>query len=521
MPPSPRQTSPASALELVAGLSVIVYRLDAQADYRLCELNGAVEDLTGYRAADLLADDDFTTGRIHPDDRMVVAGRLSDLLSTGCATAEYRFQRADGRYVWFRDRLRLIARDDGEPADAVGTTSDITDVVEARLHAEADEAKLKGVVAAATSAIIVTSDRGGIESFNRAAEKMFGYAESDVLGRNVTMLMPPAEANGHGGHMGRYAADGEPRVVGTRREVLGQRRDGSTFPLHLALSEARYEGALHFCGILTDVTETRELERELRALNAELEQRVAERTAHLEREVAERKQAQDSLGVAEHEHQLLLGRILDLQDRERAHISYELHDQVGQQLTSLMIGLRVLSVTDTAHDLRERAAELRATVADTLEQVRSLAVETRSSSLDDLGLATTLRTELRAMQEQADVRVTLDARGCENPRLPLPTEMSLHGIAHGALENITQHARASNVGVYIRRAGDTVTVLIEDDGVGFDVDAVMAGPVDSRFGLLGMQERARAADGEATVESAPGEGCAVLVSLPIGVEEPS
>ncbi len=511
----PDPTSPDAARELLDSLSVIVYRLDARAGYRLCEVRGAVESLTGYTAAELLADDEFTTARIHPDDRATVSRRMAQLVASGRATAEYRFQRADGRYVWFRDESRSIPGEDGTPDYAIGTTSDITDVVEERVQAEADAAKLQGIVAAAASAVVITSDRGLIESFNRAAEQMFGYAESDVIGKNVALLMPESEARDHDGHVGRYNVNGQRRVIGATRDVLGQRSDGSTFPLHLALSEARYQGALHFCGILTDVTEAREMERELRALNVGLEERVKERTEHLQLEIAERREAQDALAVAERERRLFLARMLDLQDAERAHISYELHDEVGQQLTSLMIGLRVLALADTPEGMHEHADALRVTVSDTLEQVRSLAMETRSSSLDDLGIAATLRTELTAIQDRAGIRVTLDASGGENPRLPRQTEVTLYRVIHSALANVVRHSGANSLAVYIRQTDDGVSGIVEDDGVGFDVGQAMSEPVDARFGLLAMQERARAIGGDVTVDSTPGEGCSVLVTLPV------
>ena len=520
MPP-PRDAEDRVAADILDGVSVVAYRLDALNDYRLTHIAGSVRGLTGYDADDFLADAGFAISRTHVDDRAAVEGRVAALASSGRASLEYRFQRPDDTYVWVPDEARLIREPDGGQDYAVGTLSDITEAVEGRRRAEADAAKLSGIVGAATSAIVVTGARGEIESFNRAAEEMFGYAESDMIGRSVGALMPVADAHDHGRHMGRYTADGAPRVIGTEREVRGQRSDGSTFPMQLALSEAHYGGGLHFCGILSDVTETRELEAELRALNADLEQRVEERTAHLEREIAERQKAQDELGVAQEERQLLLSRILDLQDRERAHISYELHDHVGQQLASLMVGLRVLSIADTPEGLQEHADELRAAVGATLEHVRSLAVDTRSSSLDDMGLTATLRTELSAIQERAGVQVTFDAHGCDDPRLPPSTELSLHRIVQSALANVTQHARAANVGVYIQRAGDTVSAVIEDDGIGFDIEAVMAGPVDSRFGLLAMQERARANDGEVSVDSTPGHGCTVLISLPAGTREES
>jgi two-component system sensor kinase FixL len=116
--------------------------------------------------------------------------------------------------------------------------------------------------------IVVITDKGVIESFNPAAERMFGYAERDVLGRNVSLLMPSPYREEHDGYMSRYLKTGEQRIIGIGREVTGLRRDGTTFPVHLAVGELLVDGKQHFTGILHDLTKRVALEEQLREQTA-------------------------------------------------------------------------------------------------------------------------------------------------------------------------------------------------------------------------------------------------------------
>lgn len=127
------------------------------------------------------------------------------------------------------------------------------------------DARWHAIIEAAVDGIVVIDARGRIESFNPAAERLFGYSEVDVLGRNVSMLMPSPYAEEHDGYLERYLATGVPRIIGIGREVTGRRRDGSTFPLHLAVGAMEFAGERKFTGILHDLSSRLRLEEDLRA----------------------------------------------------------------------------------------------------------------------------------------------------------------------------------------------------------------------------------------------------------------
>jgi two-component system sensor kinase FixL len=126
----------------------------------------------------------------------------------------------------------------------------------------------RSVIQSAVDAIVLIDARGRIEAFNPAAERLFGYAESEVLGRNVSLLMPPPYRDEHDGYLERYLTTGQRRIIGIGREVTGLRRDGSTFPLHLSVGEASVAGERKFTGIIHDLTERVQLEDRLRASEA-------------------------------------------------------------------------------------------------------------------------------------------------------------------------------------------------------------------------------------------------------------
>jgi two-component system sensor kinase FixL len=126
-------------------------------------------------------------------------------------------------------------------------------------------ARLLSIINSAVDGIVVIDGRGQVESFNPGAERLFGYAQSEVVGRNVSLLMPAPYHDEHDGYLARYHATGKPKIIGIGREVRGQRKDGSTFPLHLSVGEMTVGGQRKFTGILHDLSERVRMEERLRA----------------------------------------------------------------------------------------------------------------------------------------------------------------------------------------------------------------------------------------------------------------
>jgi two-component system, NarL family, sensor histidine kinase DevS len=202
-------------------------------------------------------------------------------------------------------------------------------------------------------------------------------------------------------------------------------------------------------------------------------------------------------------------RIVEAQELERRRLARELHDDTGQALTSMLLGLRALEEARDDDERRAGIGALRELVVTTLQDVRRLAVELRPRALDDLGLVPALERLAQAFREQTGTRVQLEARLEE--RLPSELETALYRIVQEALTNVMKHARARNVSIVLTRRSGAISVLVEDDGVGFDAEA--AG--ETGLGLLGMRERLALASGTLTVESSPGAGTTIVAEVPL------
>ncbi|HEY1376776.1 MAG TPA: PAS domain S-box protein [Gemmataceae bacterium] len=140
----------------------------------------------------------------------------------------------------------------------------------------ASEARLRTILETAVDAFITINDRGIVESFNPAAQRLFGYAAAEVVGRNVSLLMPSPYAEEHDGYLDRYLRTGERRIIGIGREVVARRKDGTTFPVDLAVGEAVVNGHRIFTGAIRDLTDRKRAEDQLREANRRLERALAD-----------------------------------------------------------------------------------------------------------------------------------------------------------------------------------------------------------------------------------------------------
>lgn len=213
----------------------------------------------------------------------------------------------------------------------------------------------------------------------------------------------------------------------------------------------------------------------------------------------------------------LLHRLISVQDEERRRLARELHDEAGQSLTSLLVGLRTIQDARTLKQARAGAERLRPMAAKTLEELARLSRGLHPRVLDDLGLVTAVTRLGRDHARSFGARVEIIAEGLGSERLPAAVETTLYRIAQEALTNIAKHTRARSVGIGVRREGGTVTLTVKDDGTGFgfDVDAEPDTSGSSHLGLLGMRERAAFHGGSVTIASVRDLGTTLSVTLPL------
>jgi signal transduction histidine kinase len=203
-------------------------------------------------------------------------------------------------------------------------------------------------------------------------------------------------------------------------------------------------------------------------------------------------------------------RVVDAQELERKRLARELHDETGQALTSILLGLKPLELSVGSDEAREAVSELRELVVQTLQDVRRLAVELRPSALDDFGLVPAIERLADTFRERSGMEVDVEVQ-IGDERLPGPVETTLYRIVQEALTNIAKHAGARHVSIILARKDGTIAALVEDDGAGFDA----AAEVDGGLGLVGMKERIRLVGGVLRIESTPGSGTTLLAEVPV------
>jgi len=211
--------------------------------------------------------------------------------------------------------------------------------------------------------------------------------------------------------------------------------------------------------------------------------------------------------------QALSSQVIDAQEAERKRIARELHDETAQTLTSLLVRLRILERAPDPAQVRECTAELRELTLQALEEVRNMARELRPTVLDDLGLVAAAQSYSEHCAELLGFAVTF--RGEAFPhRLSPQVELVLYRVIQEALTNVARHAAARHVEVVLTEQRGNVVATIRDDGVGFDVEAVLASK-ERGLGLFGMQERMALVGGRLHLRSRPGSGTLVHAEVPI------
>jgi len=205
-----------------------------------------------------------------------------------------------------------------------------------------------------------------------------------------------------------------------------------------------------------------------------------------------------------------LRRVVEAQELERRRLARELHDETGQALTSILLGLKALEERTGDEASRAATEELRELVVSTLQDVRRLAVELRPTALDDFGLVAALERLTASFAEQTGISVDFQT-ALADERLPEEVETALYRIVQESLTNVVKHARARRVSILLARKEGSVKAVIEDDGRGFDP----AEQVGDGFGLVGMRERLALLGGRLEIESDADAGTTIAAEVPV------
>ena len=338
------------------------------------------------------------------------------------------------------------------------------------------------------AAVCVCDQLGTIELYNRAAVELWGceppdpHASRRFCGSHK-LFYPDGTAMPH---TESPAAEVLRTGVPLRnRELLIGRPDGSRVP------------------VLANVVPLRDAEGSLIGVVSCLQ------------DITDRKRAEEKLHESNDKLQLLSRRLVESQETERRHIARELHDEVGQTLTVAEMNLQVVMKSSHASPLTRRLKDSLQAVERVLAQVRDLSLNLRPSMLDDLGLESALKWYINRQAALSGLQSEFQADALEDRLDPL-IETACFRVAQEALTNVVRHAHARSVNVALRKQNGHLHLLVRDDGVGFDVEALRQKAVQgASLGLLSMEERATLVDGRLEFKSTPGQGTEVHAFFPL------
>jgi PAS domain S-box-containing protein len=444
----------------------------ADADGRIVLVNHQTEELFGYdrdellgRPVETLLPERFHERHVahragyvaHPETRPMGAG------------LELAGRRKDGTEFPVDISLSAIETDSGRLVTAF-----VRDITERRAG-EAATRQLAAIVESSDDAIIGKRLDGTIVSWNRAAERIYGYSAGEAIGRPISMLVPS-------GHLDENVLVNERLKRGEEIEETETRRarkDGTIIEVSLKISAIRdASGALVGSStVARDITQQK--------AQAEREREHVERRA-------------------------LLAHLVAAAEEERSRIAGDIHDDSIQAITAAGMRLQILRKSlDDPEQLR-LLGDLEQTIQLSIARLRHLLFELRPPVLDNEGLSAALEMYLHEAEGGAEIRYRLDDGLTTQP--PLETRTILYRVVQEALTNVRKHARASNVTVSLREVDGGYSALVADDGVGFAAEAAEAAP--GHLGLASMRERAELAGGRLHIETAPGRGTTVEVWIP-------
>ncbi|MBV8271061.1 MAG: PAS domain S-box protein [Cupriavidus sp.] len=349
------------------------------------------------------------------------------------------------------------------------------------------EARLAGIIRSAMEAIITVDGEQRVVLFNPMAETLFAWPADQAIGRPLADFIPERFRAVHEEHVRRFGVTGvSDRQMGRQRALYAMRRDGGEFPIEASISQTTDGGTKLYTVMLRDITERIRSEETLRRSREELQQ--------------------------------LSDSILATREEEKRRIARELHDDLGQRLSALKMDVATLG-EDVAEcrptdSLLDEISGMNKVIDDTVASVRRIASDLRPALLDELGMLPAIEWLASDFSSRYGLEVGVDG---EDTEVPEQTAIAVFRIAQEALSNVIRHANATVVRITLTDGADGLELRVQDNGVGWNKKPSGSGPRKS-LGLLGIRERARLLRGTATIESDPGKGFLLIVTIPHGLE---
>ena len=414
---------------------------------------------------------------LHPDDKPRADALYEAVMQNQSPyEGEFRLRHKEGHYIHVLTRGLPVPRESGGPiVRIVGTHLDITERKQTESALQQSEERLTLAFAGAQEGVWDWNLETNDVVYSSRWKQMLGYAD-DEIEPNISAwerLVHPDDV-ARADQANESVARGQPTYEAEFR--LRHKNGHYVHVLSRGFPVRREPGGpvVRIVGTHFDLTERKRIE-------------------------AERARTD------------LLGKLVFAQEDERRRIARDMHDEFGEQLTAL--ALRIALLKEACAGRADLAGEVDAleTIARRLDHdVDQLVWELRPTALDDLGLRAALTNYIQDWAQRVNIPAELHTSGLMDERLPTEIETTLYRIAQEALNNIAKYSRAGQVEVILERRPDCVLLIVEDDGIGFEVGGGTAG---NGFGLVGMQERATLVGATLEIESAPGQGTTILVRV--------
>lgn len=476
--------------------------------------NRGAEVMFGYPAAEILGE--LPHRLFTPEDRRQGAPEkeMRDAREYGRAADERWHLRKDGsRFFASGVMVPLRSQETGRLTGYAKIARNLTERLEYENSLRRSEERFRALVDKSSDVITVSNELGLVKYASPSIERVCGYSAEEYFDRD------PLRDFSH--------PDDIENSLQTFQQVLAnpgasysllhrcRHKNGSWRWLESTLTNLLNDEAVQ--GIVTnfrDVTDRIEAEEIMRNSHADLEGKVAERTlelsqmnAVLQEEVRERRKS-------ELQRFDLVRRIIGAQEVERRRIARDMHDHLGQQLTALNLNISNLKESRVLDPLLFEPVVAIQSIAHQLDSdVDFLIWKLRPVILDDLGLAPAIESLTNNWSKQTGIPARLHIAGLKERRLDREVETVLYRITQEALNNVVKHARARHVDVVLECRSDQLSLIIEDDGDGFDSETAF-GPNDKGLGLLGMRERTMLVGGTFEIESQAGRSTTVFVRIP-------
>lgn len=414
--------------------------------------------------------------RIHPDDKEDILQSLQQAFGSteNIWISEYRFLSVPNRWINIYDRTYILRNENGKPVRLIGSMMDITERKKVERALQQSEEKYRTLVEQATDGIFISDETGRFYIVNTAGLKMSGYSFKELRNMTIYDLAEPEDLIRNPFHFADMRSEQGVRV---ERKMLC--KNGSIIDIEV---NAKFLSDGRFLAFIRDITDRKKAEEELKASYKS----IRKLTSYLQ----------------------------NIREEERTHIAREIHDELGQQLTVLKMDLSWLNkrIAHLADDMvTNRMNEVLNMLNETVNAVRRISADLRPSLLDDLGLIAALEWQLSEFQKRSGIQTFFEADEME---LNLSREIStgLFRIFQESLTNVVRHAQASEIRVFLKLHGQKLTLQIEDNGTGFEVETIKS---KKTLGLLGMQERTLMMDGQYSITSNKDGGTVVKVTVPV------